>query len=851
MRSIGLAEVRRNLEDLLAGLRDGGDPIAITDQDTTLAILMPPAEFGRPPNEETGAPGESVPTLRDTRRLFEETEQQARLGHWEWDEVADRCVYCSKELARLHGVTVDDYLATMTSTAAALEQVHPEDRARVEAGWRDVESPAKGRNQEFRLLRADGSVIEVREVAQRVFDESGSLRRSVGFLQDVTQRNRTQAALKDARASLDRTTQQRTLALVVAEAALRRSQTRLYDAIESSSEGFILFDAEERMVLCNGSFREQHADLAEFLVPRTLLKDLLRATAAKVVVPAAQAGKEDDIDERAESLLARYRNPGEPFEMQLRNDRWLLVSARRTREGGVVGISSDITLRRKIDETSRVRDAWLRAILDNTPILIALKDTDCRVMAVSANVTDYTGMTPEECIGLTAIDVLPPEVGAQYLAADREVLATGLPKQQEIAEDWEGTISYFLSSKFPLRDDAGQIIGICSLTSDITEAKRSELLLRHVQKMESIDQLTGGVAHDFNNLLGIIQGYAELLDERVQSGRELVAPILRAAERGAELTQSLLAFSRQQFLQPRSVDLAKRIEAVMKLLKRALGATIKVETRYAVDLWNAAADPEQVEDALLNLAINARDAMPEGGKLTIDCANIRLDEAAAAALPEMRAGDYVVLSVADTGVGMSGTARERAIEPFFTTKAFGRGSGLGLSMVYGFAKQSGGHIAFESEEGRGTIVRIYLPRHDEEENPHQSADPDELPRGRGQLVLVVEDNADMRRIAIRMLEELNYRVIEAPSALAARLVLAKNRDVDLLLTDIVLPGGLSGPAFAREAIAQAPRLAVVFMSGFSAENAGLVSHGVSGQDLLQKPFRKSVLARTLFEALQP
>ena len=528
----------------------------------------------------------------------------------------------------------------------------------------------------------------------------------------------------------------------------------------------------------------------------------------------------------------------------------------------VIYAIQDITERRKAEETVRTRDAWLRAILENAPLQIVLKDTNGEIMAISRNTGEMLGTTMDEFPGRTTADFLPEDVAEIYMSTDREVVETGRSILQEMVEDWDGTTRHFQSSKFPLRDDGGQIIGVCSLTSDITEAKQSEERLRQAQKMEAVGQLTGGVAHDFNNLLAVILGNAELLSERLGAEDRQVAAVMRATARGAELTQRLLAFSRRQPLKPQAIDMAGRVTGMTELLTRTLGATIEISVTSMPGLWRASADPGQLENALLNLAINARDAMPEAGQLSISSANASLEAGEIADLLADQAleaeteepgdpGDYVVLSVSDNGTGMSPAVLARVFEPFFTTKDVGQGSGLGLSMVYGFARQSGGFAAIESAPGRGTTVQLYLPRAvAAAPAPGVRESAGQLPRGHGETVLLLEDAQDVRELAVTQLEDLGYRVLAAAEAAEAGALLAENPGVDLLLTDVILPGERSGPDFAKTVRRHNAALKVLFMSGYPTET--LMQRGDSltrDTPLLTKPFLKSVLAKAVREAL--
>ncbi len=496
------------------------------------------------------------------------------------------------------------------------------------------------------------------------------------------------------------------------------------------------------------------------------------------------------------------------------------------------------------EEETRTRDAWIKSILENSPIEIVIKDTEGRILAISTNVAEQQNVPVESFFGTTTADYLPADIADIYMSADRRVVETGEPYQNEVKEELDGRTHFFLSQKFPMRDGDGLINGICSLTTDMTEIREAEARLVQAQKMEAVGQLTGGVAHDFNNLLAVIMGNAELLAERL--GRDkLVDAIIRASTRGSELTQRLLAFSRRQPLQPQALNVADLVQGMISLLSRTLGKTIELDTCFPPSTWPAWADPGQVEDALLNLAVNARDAMSDGGRLRISGGNEHLDDAYVSRHPEMVAGDYVVISVQDDGAGMSPDTAAQAFEPFFTTKSVGQGSGLGLSMVYGFAKQSGGHVSIDSEAGRGTTVKLYLPRPEHAGNSIPATTSDDPPHGMGETILLVEDNPDVRELAVDMLRGLNYRAIEAEDAAQAREMIGRHRDIALVMSGVVLPGGTSGLAFAEQMKSSNPALPFVFMSGYLAESSQPSGTVAPGRVLLNKPFQREQLAETL------
>jgi PAS domain S-box-containing protein len=412
----------------------------------------------------------------------------------------------------------------------------------------------------------------------------------------------------------------------------------------------------------------------------------------------------------------------------------------------------------------------------------------------------------------------------------------------------------------PLRNENGELVGFAKVTRDITQRlqqqkalEKTREALAHAQKMQAVGQLTGGVAHDFNNLLTTILGTIDVIERRpgnlAAESLRLLAAAGHAAERGAALTARLLAFSRRQALEPRVIEPNRMIRAMSDLLGRTLGESIAIEVVQSAGPWRTLVDPSQLENALLNLAINARDAMPKGGKLTIETGNTYIDDEYADTHAEVKAGQYVLVAVTDTGSGMSPDVLERAFEPFFTTKPEGHGTGLGLSQVYGLVKQSGGHIKLYSEVGQGTTVKIYLPRSEAEfeaEVSPQRGDVASL--ARGETVLLVEDDEGVREYAVHALTLLGYRVRQAADGAAALKILESDSGVTVLFTDVGLPG-INGRQLAEAAHRHRPTLKVLFTTGY-ARNAivhnGLVDAGV---DVLIKPFTLDRLARKLRDVI--
>jgi PAS domain S-box-containing protein len=411
-------------------------------------------------------------------------------------------------------------------------------------------------------------------------------------------------------------------------------------------------------------------------------------------------------------------------------------------------------------------------------------------------------------------------------------------------------------------DDEGRVIGFAKVTRDVTERYEAQNELKEIQqqlaaaqKMEAIGQLSGGIAHDFNNLLMIVIGNLETAQAQAVKLKvhptltRALANAMRGAQRAGALTSRLLAFSRRQALDPKPIDLNTYLTSAAEFLQRSLGETVQIEAAGAAGLWMIEADPNQLESALVNLAINARDAMPNGGKITIEAANVFADDEYTRMNPEIQAGQYVVICVSDNGQGMSPDVANRAFEPFFTTKEAGHGTGLGLSQVYGFVKQSGGHVKIYSEMGEGTTVKIYLPR-----LLRQQSDDTELPEPiigseRGETILVVEDDQDVRSYLAEVLRNLGYHVVTCSDAKSAKVLLAQtDRDIDLMLTDIVMPGQ-NGKQLGDEAMRLRPALSVVYMTGYSRNAVVHQGRLDAGVDLIQKPVSQGELAVRIRRAL--
>ena len=502
------------------------------------------------------------------------------------------------------------------------------------------------------------------------------------------------------------------------------------------------------------------------------------------------------------------------------------------------------------ERTAEVKKAGdlLDAVVENLPDMILLKEADgdgFRYVLMNAAGERLIGRARGEVIGKTETDLFPADEAATVREANQSVVDSGQARtftdRKLTTPDGVRTVE---TRMVPIRSNGsgGQILAIIR---DVTDSKAREEQLRQLQRMDAIGRLTGGIAHDFNNLLAIIAGNSELLRARIDDGTEsaeMADDVIGASHRGAELVRRLLAFARMQHLEPEAIDLNARLPNLLGLLQRTLGETIHIRVKSATGLWPAIVDASQVDDAIVNLAINARDAMAGGGTLTIETENVALDEDYAAHHVEVRPGDYVMLAVSDTGSGMSPDVIARAFEPFFTTKSEGQGTGLGLSQVFGWIKQSGGHIKIYSELGHGTTIKLYLPR------AEAAAEASEQPADAGtptgdETILVVEDNPNVRKTVIRQLHDLGYRTIEADSGVAALELLREGTRFDLLLTDVIMPGGMTGYQLADAARAERPGLKLLFTSGYT--ELAAAGDLASSHQLLSKPYRKQDLGHAV------
>lgn len=633
-----------------------------------------------------------------------------------------------------------------------------------------------------------------------------------------------------------------------AHEALRQSEQRFRGLVETTSDW--VWEVDENFVYTYASPRVQ--DMLGYEPEAVLGKtpfDFMPPEEARRISQVA-AG------------IARLRSPFKALEnLNLHKSGRLVVletsglpffdEAGRFR--GYRGIDRDISDRKQAEESLRASEAFLRSITDLIPSRIAYVDREQRYRFVNNRYGEWFGCRREELIGRHAKDVLGASLYERIQPYIDAVLSGREVRYELDLAQGEGTPRHLSVVYVPHYGQEGEILGFFASLEDITERKRLEDQLRQSQKMEAVGVLAGGIAHDFNNLLTIINGYSQIVLEQLDPHDPIspsIEEVAHAGARAASLTQQLLAFSRKQMLQQRVLDLNALVAGFEMMVRHMVEESIEVRIDLDPDLARVKADPTQLEQVLMNLVVNSRDAMPDGGRLTIETRNVRLDADQTEGQAEAQPRNYVMLAVTDTGHGMDADTQARIFEPFFTTKAIGRGTGLGLSTTYGIVKQSGGHISVESEPGRGAKFKIFLPAIDEVGEAVRSPIIGSNARAETGTVLLVEDEPAVRRMVRLALMRSGYAVLDAPDGQAALELAGQYQgDIDLLLTDVVMPG-LGGLKLAERLVQQRPEMKVLYISGY-AEGA-VADHGLPdvGADLLQKPFATDDLVRKVGKLLR-
>ena len=741
-------------------------------------------------------------------------------GAWVWDARAGR-LFADARFAGLTGLD-PAAVAAGAPTDAFFRGIHEEDRLRIRIAVAGVLRGAEIFAKEFRVRGADGVVRWVSGRGLGEQDASGALVRFTGLLSDITEQKRV-------------------------EEQLRVAQTAGGVGAFEHVDGFGTASVSEQFCRLLGLHP------ADALPVRTINSVVQPGDPLLIRI----AGPSDDTGGYCE-LRIRRADTGEERWIARRGEHLADEAGHGAR---FVGVIYDITaakqsesmlrelaqtLEARVEERTRERDRVWNSARD----LFVAVSPDGVYRAGNPAWGKLLGYREDEIVGRRYDGMVHPEDVANASSAFERLLRGEAVDNLDIRmRRADGGYQWITWSVVP---EDGMIYGV---GRDVTERKQLEDQLRQSQKMEAVGQLTGGLAHDFNNMLTGIIGGLDLARGRIQSGRyedafRFMDAAIASAQRAAALTHRLLAFSRRQSLDPQALDVGDLIHSMEDLLHRTLGEQIDVAVIAPADLWRARADANQLESAILNLAINARDAMPSGGKLTVECANLALGRAHTGESEHLEPGDYVVIGVSDTGAGMPENVRAKVFEPFFTTKPIGQGTGLGLSMVYGFVRQSGGHVGIYSEPGVGTTVRLYLPR-----LPHEAADSapevrSEAPiqAGSGETVLVVEDDPQVRMLVGAVLRDVGYSAIEACDGAAALRYLEGDDEIRLMITDVGLPG-LNGRQLAEIVRQRRPGLPVLFVTGYAPNAAIRGDFLAEGMRMISKPFGLEALTATLREML--
>jgi len=749
--------------------------------------------------------------LKSNYQLLEVAGEAGQLGGWSV-RLADNRVSWSDGLYEMFGLPEDQPL----NLTVIHELATPEHRRRIARSFERCSNDGAPFDEEVEVERPDGSRMWVRSIGRAVRDEDGRIVMVQGAMQDVTR-------------------------LKTAELSVAESQHRLRTLADALPVFVWSTGPDGRVNYFSRPVQEytglSHEDLAADDGWLSLVHPDDREATAAAWAEARRSCRPYSAEFRLRSAAGDYQ--------------WFYASAKPifdTDEALSMWYGSAINvhrLKRAQLELRRLTEQ-LAATFESIADPFFTLDADWRITYVNSHAEQLAGKSREAVIGRRLQDEYPVITDGEF---GRRLQEAAQSRQRAHFQSYSGSLERWLDTSVYPAPDGGLAVHL----RDVTERKRLEDQLQQAQRLDSIGQLTGGVAHDFNNLLTVILGNADLLREELRQDsrlRPLADMIGTAAESGASLTQRLLAFARRQMLEPRPVDVNQQVAAMDEMLRRTLGEHIELEAVRAAGLWQALVDPAQFENALLNLCLNARDAMPNGGRLTIETANATIGDDYVQQHAEAEPGQYVMLAVSDTGAGIPAEHLQHIFEPFFSTKNKdqGKGTGLGLAMVYGFIRQSRGVINVYSEPGQGTTFKVYLPRALE---PAAQPLPEraDAVRGGTERILVVEDDELVRRFACQQLEALGYRVVEAADGQEALRKLEDHTDVALLFTDVVMPGGMNGRQLADAVAAARPEVRVLFTSGYT-ENA-IIHHGRldPGVNLLAKPYRREELARRVREAL--
>jgi len=776
-------------------------------------------------NEDVSERVRHEAALRDSERKLSEAQRVAHVGFWENDFAANRVTW-SEETRRILGLPPEE---TARSPEGLRELIHPDDRPTFDDALTRALAGESGLHVEMRVLRDDGEVRHAHTFVDVIRDATGTPRRAFGAVQDITDRKRAEEALRESARKLNEA--QRIAHLGHWEQDLDTG------CVTASDETHRIFGLRPQEDLRTWQAWQEHVHPDD------------RSVRAAVIERAVREGTRYELEYRV------LRPDGEIRIVRAQGEMAADDSSRPRR---LFGILQDVTDRRRAEEARHAAEARLTHVVASSPaILLTLDVENGEIRGIewmSENVEAILGYRADETLGPDwwwgNIDAeVRQRVVDQFLA---EIFSQGHSAAEYRFRHKNGQFRWVRSEARLLRDEGGRAAEVIASLSDITERKRLEDQFQQAQKMEAVGHLAGGIAHDFNNLLTIIASYSDamLFDlSPADPNHEMISEIRHAAERAAGLTRQLLAFSRRSVLEPKLVDVNAVVRDHEKMLRRLIGEDVELTTDLDATVETVRVDPGQLGQLIMNLAVNARDAMPTGGRLRIATNRLTLDEAAAARIADARPGRYVLVTVSDSGTGITPDVRAHLFEPFFTTKGPGRGTGLGLATVYGIVKQSGGFITVDSEQRRGSTFRIYFPA------VASTAVTQTTPAARTtvargtETILLVEDEDAVRSMIRVVLHNAGYTVLDASKGSdALRIAAEQSRPIDLLITDVVMPE-MSGRELVEQLARQRPALKVLYLSGYTDD--AIVRHGVLQAEVafLQKPFTMTALTSKVREVL--
>jgi PAS domain S-box-containing protein len=762
--------------------------------------------------------------LKQSEMRLVDAQRLGRLGDWERNLQTDERRY-SAETYRMFGFNP----SKAPSYKMFIASIHPDDRDEAARVTREPLETGQASEATYRVCLPDGSINVIHSRIDVEIDEFGKIIRTFGTVQDITEQAATESSLRES----------------------EESYRRLFEA---SPIAMLVHNPDQGIVFANTAAAHLYgAESIDELIGIDTRNLVHPDDRAKIETRRAEVldGVRPSISEYSDLRFdgRRLRLNGSEF---MSESRGILISWDDT--PSMLLIIRDISERIRAEAEKESQRLFLETLVKNIPARVTIKDREGRYefVSVGANHSNDEATAGGQLIGQTSVEVFGEQANDQLEKYTKSVFETGEPIFGIERTGISPPDRIYVSNFVPIRGVAGDVESVLTVSVDITDLKQAEEKLHQSQKMEAVGQLTGGVAHEFNNLLMVIVGNLEMTLNRIsdETTEGYARTAMKSALRGGELTRQLLAFSRKQDLMVGLVGLNDLVSGMRDMMQLTLGETVSVQIQLSHDVWPIIADAGQLESALLNLALNARDAMPRGGTISIRTENRSPGAELLESFPEADPGEYVMLEIADTGEGMSPEILEQVFDPFFSTKDVGQGTGLGLSMVRGFVEQSGGCLEIDSESGKGTTVRIYLPRTD-----RQSAvpEPEEeasraIPR-LGATVLVVEDDPDVRELVVLMLSDLECNVLEAADGAQAVSILEQRHDIDVLFSDVVLPGPMSGPDIADAAQRLHPDIKVAFTSGYP--DGEFKSRTANGQQpkFISKPYKNDELAEVIASVL--